>query len=739
MLSRRDLEIAEKSLGPAHPNVSAPLIGLATVLVQQHNYNDAELFVRRALSIDEASFGPEHPNVAEDLVALAKVLREQGRYSEAEPALQRALAIDVKMLPRDSFEAANDHNELALLAQAQKDWSRAAAHWQLAVEILQRRLARASRLDSRLSNRREPEVNKHYFDNLIKATYRLQSASPEDTRRQAGAMFEVAQWGLASNAGNAVALMAARSTAGGSELGSLVRERQDLVAEWQAKDRLLVAAKGNAPKERDLASEKVLTDRLTAIDARLTDVDAHIAADFPNYSAFANPRPSSIQEVQAELRSDEELVLFVDTPPENPAPEETFIWVVTRNDAQFMRSALGTSALKREVSALRCGLDYAGAWLAKGSRCRDLTGVDYTDADDRASKPLPFDAGRAHKVYSALLGQAKDLIAGKHLLVVASGALTQLPLHVLVTDAPEVSKPNEIAWLARSHAITVLPAVSSLVSLRRNAKASGARQPYLGIGNPLFDGAGPHDAEKKAAALANAECGALHALEVAGVRGISGRQPPQRDGIADVASLRTAAPLPETAAEVCDVARAAGGDLGDVRLGARSTEAEVKRLDEAGALRDFRIVHFATHGAMAGEVTGAAEPGLLLTPPASGSDRDDGYLSASEIAALKFDAEWVLLSACNTAAGGADGGEALSGVAGAFFYAGARSLLVSHWYVESDATVALVAGTFAEMKERPHNGRAEAMRRSMLALIDEGLPPASWAPFVIVGEGGAER
>jgi CHAT domain-containing protein len=167
------------------------------------------------------------------------------------------------------------------------------------------------------------------------------------------------------------------------------------------------------------------------------------------------------------------------------------------------------------------------------------------------------------------------------------------------------------------------------------------------------------------------------------------------------------------------------------------------RMSEAGRLRDYRVLHFATHGALAGEATGSTEPGLLLTPPAQGSEADDGYLSASEIARLKLDADWVILSACNTAAGEARGAEALSGLARAFFYAGARALLVSHWYVNSDATVALIKGAFEQLKAAPKFGRAEALRRSMLALIDKGperfAHPAAWAPFVVVGEGGTGR
>jgi CHAT domain-containing protein len=181
----------------------------------------------------------------------------------------------------------------------------------------------------------------------------------------------------------------------------------------------------------------------------------------------------------------------------------------------------------------------------------------------------------------------------------------------------------------------------------------------------------------------------------------------------------------------------------DIWLGDRAAEAEIKRLSEAGELAKYRIIHFATHGALAGQVGGNSEPGLILTPPETATERDDGYLSASEIAQLKLDADWVILSACNTAAGSVAGAEALSGLARAFFYAGARAILVSHWAVASEVTVKLITGAVGRMAADKRIGRTEAMRQSMLALIDKGdaqmTHPAFWAPFVVVGEGEAAQ
>ena len=215
--------------------------------------------------------------------------------------------------------------------------------------------------------------------------------------------------------------------------------------------------------------------------------------------------------------------------------------------------------------------------------------------------------------------------------------------------------------------------------------------------------------------------------------------------IADIEEIRRLPPLPDTADELCDVANRLGVPESEILLGSRATETALKSLSERRQLKQYRVLHLATHGALTRQVGSVPEPGLILTPPPKGTTdptklrRDDGFLSASEIAALDLDADWAILSACNTAAGANETAEPLSGLARAFIFAGARALLVSHWEVDSRATVRLVTGVFAELKADPKIGRAEALRRSMRRLIAEGLPqdvhPALWAPFVLVGNG----
>ncbi len=172
-------------------------------------------------------------------------------------------------------------------------------------------------------------------------------------------------------------------------------------------------------------------------------------------------------------------------------------------------------------------------------------------------------------------------------------------------------------------------------------------------------------------------------------------------------------PLPDTADELQAIAKQLGAAAGDIHLGRDASVTSVKR----ARLADYRIVYFATHGLVAGEIKGLAEPALALTLPAKPTDDDDGLLKASEVAQLKLNADWVVLSACNTIAGDQPGAEALSGLARAFFYSGARALLVSHWAVASDAATRLTTSTFATL-----SGKSEARTRRSHATRHAGVP-----------------
>ncbi len=726
---------------------------MADLYRAQGRYADAAPLYRHSLDILKETFGPDQPSVATVLINLAELDRAQGRYKEAEPNYRSALAIREKSLGPDHPDVSAALSDLAILYYEQKDWQRAVDLWRRSTSVITRRAERGTdSVGQPLTGKAKNEAEQHggEFWGLVKAAFRVAAAERATEPGLAAEMFQTAQWAQSSAAAVSLVQMAARGASGNLALAAVVRERQDLVAEWQKRDAAETAAVSQPPDRRNKKAEADNRTQLAAIDARIAEIDKRLAKDFPDYAAFVSPTPSSVKDVQAELRPDEALVLFLDTPEWKPTPEETFAWVVTKTEIRWVRSDLGTSSLKHEVAALRCGLDSA-AWKVKDqTTCAALLKLPADQASPPANKSPPFDAARAHALYKALFGEVEDLIAGKQLLIIPSGPLMQLPFQVLVTKPPSGTDYKSVAWLARGHALTVLPAASSLSRAAPRVapehrppaddrlRQSAARwQPE----HPIFG-----DYYKQQAALARTNQSCPKQTLVERVAALFGRDPIEplaaRGGLADVNLIRFQAPLPETANELCDVAADLKAERNEMRLGARATEREVKALSASGTLAKYRIVHFATHGALAGQLRGSTEPGLILTPPNTATEDDDGYLSASEIAGLKLDADWVILSACNTAAGEA-GGDALSGLARAFFYAGARALLVSHWSVNSDASVKLITSAVGEITRDKTVGRAEALRRAMLAMIDTGKPeqahPSYWAPFVVVGEGAAAR
>jgi CHAT domain-containing protein len=268
----------------------------------------------------------------------------------------------------------------------------------------------------------------------------------------------------------------------------------------------------------------------------------------------------------------------------------------------------------------------------------------------------------------------------------------------------------------------VLPSVASLKALRMVARKHQAGKPMVGFGDPVFD---PN--EPTASGGPRTPSRSLNTRAFTDFwQGVDG----------DRAKLSSLPRLPDTADELNAIAKSLGAPASDIHLRTDASETTVKHTP----LADYRVLYFATHGLVAGDIKGLAEPSLALTMPRQPSELDDGLLTASEVAQLKLEADWVVLSACNTIAGDKPGAEALSGLARAFFYAGARALLVSHWSVDSAAATRLTTSTFENLKADPTIGRSEALRRAMLDYMSDRTDPrnaypAFWAPFEIVGEG----
>jgi len=314
------------------------------------------------------------------------------------------------------------------------------------------------------------------------------------------------------------------------------------------------------------------------------------------------------------------------------------------------------------------------------------------------------------------------MIGTEHLLADCQrtfGALTAIPLQLLVTKDPASKALTDVDWLVKSYAITVIPSIYSLKIMRAHKRRSIAPKPMIAFADPVFSKAARKEATKVVPrSMTNFYSGTK----------------------IDIPALAETLPqLPSTRDEVLNIAKTLHVPTIDIHLGLEATVTAVK----TSPLDQYRIVYFATHALVTGDLKAfaqaKAEPALALTMPDKPTDQDDGLLQMSEISELKLNADWVVLSACNTAASDGVGAEALSGLARAFFYAGARSLVVSHWDVLDEETVRLMSDLFKISSQNKSLSHGEALRQAQLDMLnnaknDEDAHPRVWAPFVVVGE-----
>ena len=512
------------------------------------------------------------------------------------------------------------------------------------------------------------------------------------------------------------------------EMADLARREQDTEKQIDALEALLsehLAAPADQQYPEVVAELRESIKRLRDAQTVLLN---QVEKEFPKYAELINPPPATIKAVQERLSSGEVLVSIY------PSDSKTYLWAIrSRGNIQFVVVPIGETHIQKNVELLRKALS--------------------PDAQTFGEIP-EFDLARAFWLYANLFrpleSSWKD---ATDLIIVASGSLSQLPFTLLPTAPVKLgaergdlfSRYRKVPWLIRAVSITRIPATSSFVRLRTLPESDPSRKPFLGLGDPFFNRKQlAQDQEKKInRSLQLARRG--RGLHFRSIRVIgSGTLDSETSTSIRLGSLHR---LPDTADEITSIAKALDADLArDVCLGEKASEHRLKAME----LSDRRVIAFATHALVPGDLDGLNQPALALSSPSVTGGKEDGLLTMEEIFQLKLDADWVVLSACNTGAAEGAGAEAVSGLGRAFFYAGARAILVSMWPVETTSAKKLTTGLFRYQRENPMLPRARLLRKSILDVLDgPGLQddatgqivatyahPLFWAPFVVVGDSG---
>jgi CHAT domain-containing protein/tetratricopeptide (TPR) repeat protein len=679
---RRVLAARIDALGEDDAGTASSFVSLGENLTRQGKYAEGEKAIRQGTRIYARGLGERHLNTAFGLEALAQNLLAQGRPREALSPGEKSLSIRRESLGEMHPETAASNYQLSRIELA---LGHADAAMKLARAALRARLPASRREESALSADGRAYVRQNAGSaafQVVRSAWALKPRS-DDVMEEA---FRATQRIPLSDTGDAFSLAAVRRLAGRSGLSSLVGdlERREDRIRWLDSTLAEATTAGRAGTETFSA----LKDEQARLAGEIRGLTEELRAKFPDYFELARAEPVSLAALRKTLREDEALLLM--TP--GSGTERGYVWAVSRTQVAWAELRIGPEALRKAITALLAQMDTRG----RGIRL---------DNNSAALRPT-FDRKAGFELYRQLFGDPniQAVVSSKTRWILApQGALLAAPFNALVAAAPEAKGSDTdpavlraTHWLGLERALSFLPSVANLSMARRKGglRAPASARPLFAMGDPVFaPGSLPR--------------------------------------------------LPGTRTEIDMLVQALRARRDDVLLDAQATETELKKRSQSGSLEQARVVVFATHGLLAGGLSGELqEPALVLTFPQKKSSTDDGFLTASEAAQLRFDADWIVLSACDTAGSASAEGEGLTGLARAFLFAGGRALLVSQWRLGDDSAPLLTSGTFAAMAGRSPVSRAEALRESMRRLMSDAshdrarltrAHPAVWAPMILVG------
>lgn len=730
-LYRRALNAQEKSLGPDHPATATTLNNLAVVLMSQGKNAEAEAFHRRVLPVREKLLGPEHPDTATTLTNLSAALEKQGKYSESEAAYLSAVNISRKAgNPRNLLLASS---RLASSLVRRGRLKEALPYYRESLDTLDYLYAQTRGLSEETRQSFLGQY-RHIYREAIQLLLKLYQQSPG-----AGHDREILAVASRNQSRIFTELLRQADVAkayAGPAFTALKDKRDVLLGRIEE----LRHARASVPvSDANAEARKAeLQQKIGQVEQELKSAQDTLWRDYPRFMELANPKPVTVEDLQARLlRPKEVLLSFV------ILPRETVIFAVAQGRFKMAVSSMGNQDILSRTRAIRKVMQRVAA-------------------GDPVLMLRQIGPDALHLLHRELIAPVEDILKGaEKVLVVADGALNTISLEFLVSRYGDAEKRAfESAWNAsngtpgkpylgewgtleyvgKSYRFAYLPSLAALASQRLYPKPAGViERELVAFADPVFSSDQQADSPTTTRSI---------------VRAGSRAAPSGRSGAGmEIARLK------ETADEAREIASILGGTN---RVFLRE-EAQEKAAKSA-ILKNTRYILFATHGFLGGDFLpqtetvdapglprsgakgseGMNEPALVLTLVGD-LQGEDGFLTMREVIEdLDLNAELVALSACNTAGetDQANNGEGFAGLTRAFMYAGAKSLLVSHWSVESLTTQALMTATFRNIKQgqKPLNALSNAQQQIIASTFNANnfefsrAHPFFWAPFVYVGE-----
>jgi tetratricopeptide (TPR) repeat protein len=636
----------------------------------------------------------DREGAAIDLTAIGSVCSVLGQYEKAYETLRESLKIGTEIGAPDTLWRA-----LCELGKASAKLGKdleAVSHYEKAIDTIETMRAGLSEQGTKIIFM----IGKIFvYDELIELYGKMHAQDPsKGYDKKALEIFERKQGRVFLEE---MGKSGARDFAG---LPGTVKESEtDLENRMEKAQAGIAAERSKDAKQRDTARLQALEAGLQQIRAAYRTLQEEIRAKYPDYYALKNPEPASLKDIQEQVLGPDEMLLVYGV-----MKESACLWVIGKKRFGFYPISIGENQLGQKVNSWRKGTE---------SIIKILTGSESSprEINESADAGMKAVSHEGQELYELLIPKdVREALSGaKTLYIVPSGPLYGLPFEALVSRM-DGERPR---YLVEDYPMAYLSSASLLKTLReaQARKTTRVRFPLIAFANPVYG--------------KNAAPGATR-------------------GESEVSDLRERAyldlmggsflELPETedeAREIKDVLLAEDSSM-PLQLRQNASRSNVLKLNEAQKLADYRYVVFSCHGVVPGVTNRVSQPALVLCQPdpAGGA----GFLTMADTFGLRFNADLVTLSACNTGMGIEARGEGVVGLTRSFMYAGTPAISVTLWSVESQSAKTLSTGLYENLKAG--RGRADALREIKLRMIrgeeDENYRyPFFWAPLILFGDG----